>query len=127
MDEKQLQNYLLQAGALGSTEFTSMREILNDKKEALYKKNGRNPIINQQLEELKSLERQIREEEEKLSSYKRLVDDKDKADRRLENLKQNLNQLSKMHDRKQKELALHEQTQEWKTLTFASDPLPPVR
>ncbi|WP_210122885.1 MULTISPECIES: AAA family ATPase [unclassified Staphylococcus] len=116
MDEKQLQNYLLQAGALGSTEFTSMCEILNDKKEALYKKNGRNPIINQQLEELKSLERQIREEEEKLSSYKRLVDDKDKADRRLENLKQNLNQLSKMHDRKQKELALHEQTQEWKTL-----------
>lgn len=65
---------------------------------------------------MKSLERQIREEEEKLSSYKRLVDDKDKADRRLENLKQNLNQLSKMHDRKQKELALHEQTQEWKTL-----------
>lgn len=116
MDEKQLQNYLLQAGALGSTEFTSMREILSDKKELLYKKNGRNPIINQQLEELKSLERQIREEEEKLSTYKRLVDDKDKADRRLENIKQNLNQLSKMHDRKQKELALHEQTQEWKAL-----------
>ncbi|TGS89828.1 DNA repair protein Rad50, partial [bacterium M00.F.Ca.ET.177.01.1.1] len=106
MDETQLQNYLLQAGALGSTEFTSMREILNDKKEILYKKNGRNPMINQQLEELKSLERQIREEEEKLSSYKRLVDDKDKANRRLENLKQNLNQLSKMHGRKQKELAL---------------------
>ncbi|MDO5660818.1 MAG: AAA family ATPase, partial [Staphylococcus xylosus] len=53
MDETQLQNYLLQAGALGSTEFTSMREILSNKKEMLYKKNGRNPIINQQLEQLK--------------------------------------------------------------------------
>src|SRR5699024_1255974 len=83
-----------------------------DKKELSYKKSGRNPIITQQLEELKSLERQIREEEEKLSTYKRLVDDTDKADRRLENIKQTLNQLSKLHDCKQKELALHEQTQE---------------
>ena len=38
MDEKQLQNYLLQAGALGSTEFTSMREILNDKKKRYIRK-----------------------------------------------------------------------------------------
>ncbi|HLR19952.1 MAG TPA: AAA family ATPase [Staphylococcus sp.] len=116
MDETQLQNYLLQAGALGSTEFTSMRGILNDKKEMLYKKNGRNPIINQQLEQLKDLEGQIREEEAKLTTYKRLVDDKDKSERRLDNLKQNLAQLSKMHEQKQKELALHEQTQEWKNL-----------
>lgn len=116
MDETQLQNYLLQAGALGSTEFTSMRETLNNKKELLYKKNGRNPIINQQLEQLKELESQIREQEAKLTTYKRLVDDKDKSERRLSNLKQNLAQLSKMHDQKQKELALHEQAQEWKAL-----------
>ncbi|RIL38987.1 ATP-binding protein [Staphylococcus equorum] len=116
MDESQLQNYLLQAGALGSTEFTSMRGILNEKKEMLYKKNGRNPIINQQLEQLKELEGQIRVEESKLTTYKRLVDDKDKSERRLDNIKQNLAQLSKMHNEKQKELTLHEQTQEWKTL-----------
>lgn len=116
MDETQLQNYLLQAGALGSTEFTSMRGILNEKKEMLYKKNGRNPIINQQLEQLKELEGQIRVEESKLTTYKRLVDDKDKSERRLDNIKQNLAQLSKMHNEKQKELTLHEQTQEWKTL-----------
>ncbi|MDK9865665.1 MULTISPECIES: ATP-binding protein [Staphylococcus] len=116
MDETQLQNYLLQAGALGSTEFTSMRGILNEKKEMLYKKNGRNPIINQQLDQLKDLESQIRAEESKLTTYKRLVDDKDKSERRLDNIKQNLAQLSKMHNEKQKELTLHEQTQEWKTL-----------
>lgn len=116
LDETQLQNYLLQAGALGSTEFTSMRELLNEKKEYLFKKNGRNPLINQQLEQLKDLEGQIREEEAKLTTYQRLVDDKDKSERRLSNLKQNLSQLSKMHERKQKELALHEQTQEWKQL-----------
>ncbi|MEJ7173251.1 AAA family ATPase [Staphylococcus caprae] len=116
LDEKQLQDYLLQAGALGSTEFTSMRDTIGHKKDELYKKSGKNPIINQQIEQLKQLESQIREEESKLDTYHRLVDEKDKSSRRLEHLKQNLNQLSKMHEAKQKEVALHDQTQEWKDL-----------
>lgn len=116
MNETQLQDYLLQAGALGSTEFTSMRESLNQKKDEIYKKNGRNPLINQQIEQLNDLEQQIRDEESKLTEYKRYVDDKDKASRRLDNLKQNLAQLSRLHSQKQKEVALHEQTQEWKYL-----------
>lgn len=116
LDEKQLQDYLLQAGALGSTEFTSMRDTIGQKKEELYKKSGKNPIINQQIEQLKHLESQIREEESKLDTYHRLVDERDKSSRRLEHLKQNLNQLSKMHEAKQKEVALHDQTQEWKGL-----------
>ncbi|MDU6732517.1 MAG: AAA family ATPase, partial [Staphylococcus epidermidis] len=116
LDEEQLQDYLLEAGALGSTEFTSMRDRIGQKKEELYKKSGKNPIINQQIEQLKQLENQIRNEESKLDTYHRLVDDKDKSSRRLENLKQNLNQLSKMHEQKQKEVALHDQTQEWKRL-----------
>ncbi len=81
LNEKQLQDYLLQAGALGSTEFTSMREVINRKKDELYKKSGKNPIINQQIEQLKQLESQIREEEAKLETYHRLVDDRDKSSR----------------------------------------------
>lgn len=119
LDEKQLQDYLLEAGALGSTEFTSMRDTISLKKDELYKKSGKNPIINQQVEQLKQLEAQIREEEAKLDTYHRLVDEKDKSSRRLDNLKQNLNQLSKMHEAKQKEVALHDQTQEWKQLEQA--------
>lgn len=119
MDETQLQNYLLQAGALGSTEFTSLRETLNERKAELYKKNGRKPIINQQLEQLNELELQIRDEEAKLTAYHRYVDDRDKAQRRLDHLKQNLAQLSNMHEKKQKEIALHDQAQEWKSLEKA--------
>ena len=87
-----------------------------DKRKKNYIKIWKNPIINQQTEQLKQLENQIRNEESKLDTYHRLVDDKDKSSRRLENLKQNLNQLSKMHEQKQKEVALHDQTQEWKRL-----------
>ena len=47
----------------GSTEFTSMRDTIGHKKDELYKKSGKNPIINQQIEQLKQLESQIREEE----------------------------------------------------------------
>ena len=93
-----------------------MRDTMGHKKDELYKKSGKNPIINQQIEQLKQLESQIREEESKLDTYHRLVDEKDKSSRRLEHLKQNLNQLSKMHEAKQKEVALHDQTQEWKDL-----------
>lgn len=32
LDEQQLQSYLLEAGALGSSEFTSMGQIVNQKK-----------------------------------------------------------------------------------------------
>ncbi len=41
LDEEQLQDYLLEAGALGSTEFTSMRDRIGQKKEELYKKSGK--------------------------------------------------------------------------------------
>ncbi len=53
LNEKQLQDYLLQAGALGSTELTSMREVINRKKDELYKKSGKS-IINQQIEQFKT-------------------------------------------------------------------------
>ena len=80
-----------------------MRDRIGQKKEELYK-NLKNPIINQQIEQLKQLENQIRNEESKLDTYHRLVDDKDKSSRRLENLKQNLNQLSKMMSENKKRL-----------------------
>ncbi|MCJ1667800.1 AAA family ATPase [Staphylococcus sp. NRL 19/737] len=116
MDEKQLQNYLLEAGALGSSEFTSMGNMIAQKKATLYKKAGKNPILNQQIDDLKKLETQIRTEEAKLDEYHRLIDDKDKSQRHLKHLKDNLTQLSKMHESKQKELAIHPQAQEWKNL-----------
>ena len=94
LDEDQLQSYLLEAGALGSSEFTMMNKMVSQKKSTLYKRLE-NPILNQQLDELKSLEAQIREEESKLDEYHRLVDDRDKSQRHLEHLKANLNQLSK--------------------------------
>ena len=93
LDEDQLQSYLLEAGALGSSEFTMMNKMVSQKKTTLYKRSKTQYSI--KIDELKSLEAQIREEESKLDEYHRLVDDRDKSQRHLEHLKANLNQLSK--------------------------------
>ena len=41
LDEKQLQDYLLQAGALGSTEFTSMRDTIGHKRTSYTRNQAR--------------------------------------------------------------------------------------
>lgn len=45
-----------------------------------------------------------------------MTDERDKAARRLEHVKTNLNQLTGFFETKQKEIALHDQVQEWKGL-----------
>lgn len=116
MTENQLQNFLMQAGALGSTEFIGMRDLIHKKKQALYKKAGQQPEINQKLNELKEVELQIRDTSTQLESYQRLIETRDKAMGRLETVKTNLDQLTSFFEEKQKELALHDQVQEWKAL-----------
>ncbi|REB90648.1 DNA repair protein Rad50, partial [Staphylococcus pseudintermedius] len=37
MSEVQLQNFLMQAGAIGSTEFIGMRQLITQKKQEIYK------------------------------------------------------------------------------------------
>ena len=90
-----------------------------DKRKKNYIKIWKNPIINQQIEQLKQLENQIRNEESKLDTYHRLVDDKDKSSRRLENLKQNLNQLSKMHEQNKRGCSTRSNTRMEKVRTVA--------
>lgn len=116
LTENQLQNFLMQAGALGSTEFIGMRDLINQKKQELYKKNGQNPEINRQVEELKQLELQIRDQATELETYQRLNETRDKSQKRFDTIKQNLSQLNRLYEEKQKELALHDQVQEWKGL-----------
>lgn len=116
LTEDQLQMYLLQAGALGSTEFTGMSNLMQLEKDALYKKNGKNPILNVQLEQLNDIEIKIKNEEKKMAEYERLQDEKDKVSRRLNQLKDNLGNLTNRLSSKEKEISLHKDVAEWKDL-----------
>lgn len=116
LTEDQLQMYLLQAGALGSTEFTGMSDLMQLEKEALYKKNGKNPVLNVQLEQLNDIEIKIKDEEKKMAEYERLQDERDKVSRRLNQLKDNLGNLTNRLSSKEKEISLHNEVAEWKDL-----------
>lgn len=116
MSETQLQNFLMQAGALGSTEFIGMRDLINKKKQTLYKKAGQQPEINQKVAELKDLELQIRDASTQVETYQRLIETREKSAGRLETTKENLDHLTGFFEEKQKEMALHDQVQEWKAL-----------
>ncbi|WP_323704459.1 ATP-binding protein [Mammaliicoccus sp. Dog046] len=116
LTEDQLQMYLLQAGALGSTEFTGMSDLMQAEKETLYKKNGKNPTLNVQLEQLNDLEIKIKNEEKKLGEYERLQDEREKVSRRLNQLKDNVSKLSQRLAEKEKEITLHNDVSEWKKL-----------
>ncbi|MCS4487155.1 AAA family ATPase [Staphylococcus americanisciuri] len=116
MSETQLQNFLMQAGALGSTEFIGMRDLINKKKQTLYKKAGHQPEINQKVARLKEIELQIRDASTQVETYQRLVETRGKTAAHLETTKQNLDHLTGFFEDKQKELAFHDQVQEWKAL-----------
>ncbi|QLK86977.1 AAA family ATPase [Staphylococcus sp. 17KM0847] len=116
MSETQLQNFLMQAGALGSTEFIGMRDLIHKKKQTLYKKSGHQPEINQRISTLKELELEVRENAAQLETYNRLVETREKTANRLATVKGNLDYLTQFFEEKQKEVAIHEQVQEWKAL-----------
>lgn len=116
LTEEQLQMYLLQAGALGSTEFTGMSDLMQSEKDLLYKKNGKNPTLNVQLEQLNDLEMKIKNEEKKMSEYEKLLNERDKVSRKLNLLKDNLGNLSNRLQGKEKEISLHKEAVEWKKL-----------
>ncbi|MBI5975787.1 ATP-binding protein [Staphylococcus canis] len=116
LTEQQLQNFLMQAGALGSTEFIGMRDFIQSKKQDLYQQNNQTSEINRRVDELKEIELQIRDKSSELETYQRVLETRDKTQNRLDTVNENLNHLNQFHSLKQKELALHEQAQEWKGL-----------
>src|SRR5699024_2133196 len=83
MTEVKSHEYLLSAGALGSHEDDEMLSTIDKELKSLYKRNGINPVINQELEELNDLNDKIRDLEKHEDSYKNLVNEQIKT---LENL-----------------------------------------
>ena len=58
--------YLLQAGALGSTEFTGMSNLMQLEKMHYIRKMGKTQFSNVQLEQLNDIEIKIKNEEKKM-------------------------------------------------------------
>lgn len=73
LTEKDLQDYLLRAGALGSNKYEDMLSAINKELEELYKRNGTKPKINEKLDSISEINEKIAELEEYEETYKSLV------------------------------------------------------
>lgn len=116
MTEDKLQEYLLRAGALGSHEYDEMMSAIDQELKQIYKKNGINPKVNQELEELQDLNSRINKLQENEERYKHLTNDKMKTEESLETKKDALQQLETIRQQKMKEIMYHKDIKDWKVL-----------
>lgn len=69
MSEDELSRVLLASGTTGVDQLTKVERKLEKEMGELYKRSGRNPLINQKIEQLKQTERRIQEEQAKIATY----------------------------------------------------------
>ena len=116
MTEDKLQEYLLRAGALGSHEYDEMMSAIDQELKLIYKKNGINPKVNQELEELRELNGRINKLEETEERYKYLTTEKLKTEESVSAKKNALFQLETIRKQKMKEIMYHKDIKDWKVL-----------
>src|SRR5699024_8942818 len=116
MTEDKLQEYLLRAGALGSHEYDEMLSTIDKELKSLYKRNGINPVINTELQDLNELSGKIRTLEKNEEEYKSLINDQLKTLESLNAKKHGLNQMEMIRKQKMKEVMYHKDIKDWKQL-----------
>ncbi|CAM4171127.1 ATP-binding protein [Lacicoccus alkaliphilus] len=126
MTEDKLQEYLLRAGALGSHEYDEMLSAIDQELKDLYKKNGINPKINQELVELREINEKIRKLEAEESNYNHLTTEQMKYEESLNAKRDALNQLDTVRKQKMKEIMYHKDIKDWKALEGVLNVAPPV-
>src|SRR5699024_3055607 len=107
MTEDKLQEYLLRVGALGSHEYDEMLSAIDQELKDLYKKNGINPEINQELVELQEINEKIRKLEAEEANYKHLTTEQLKYEESITAKRDALNKLNTVRQDKIKEITYH--------------------
>lgn len=73
LQEEKLQELLVAIGLTGSKKIMNLRNQYNQETQNLYKPNGKNPVINQKIQEYQMLQETIRQKESKEKEYQTLL------------------------------------------------------
>ncbi|KOY82251.1 AAA family ATPase [Lysinibacillus macroides] len=111
MSEEELTHLLLASGTTGIQHLSAVEKKMEKEAGELFKKTGKVPVINQKLEQLKQLERTIRQEQVKIQTFE------DKL-QQLQALEQRLEQLYHTQQLQQ---------QQWQQLTIQKQALPLIK
>lgn len=121
LTEKDLQDYLLRAGALGSNKYEDMLNAINKELDKIYKKNGINPELNQQLTEVQAVNEKINQVEVYEERYKDLISEQHKINDSINVKKQAIHTLKQALEDKMKDILYHGEIKEWKQLETKLD------
>lgn len=108
MSEEELTHLLLASGTTGIQHLSTLEKKMDKEASELFKKTGKVPLINQKIEQLKQLERTIKQEQGKIQTFE------DKL-QQLQLLEQKLEQLYGTQKMQQ---------QQWQQLTIQKQALP---
>ncbi len=111
MSEEELTHLLLASGTTGIQHLSALEKKMEKEAGELFKKTGKVPVINQKIEQLKQLERTIKQEQVKIQTFE------DKL-QQLQAFEQKLEQLY---------LTQQLQQQQWQQLTVKKQALPLIK
>ncbi|TDM14365.1 ATP-binding protein [Macrococcus bovicus] len=116
LTEEKLQDYLMQAGVFGSTEFSTLETDLIKEKLRLLSPDHSEGELSDHIAEILNLQLQIRDEEVKLEQYEQLTAEQFELKQKMDDIKTHIQQLTKLQQMKQKEMIFHHSAKEWKQL-----------
>lgn len=93
MNEEELSRTLLASGTTGVDAITKLEQRATKEMNALFKKSGKNPLMNVKIEELRTLEQILKEERVKINQYESSILRMSDIDLQLDTLKNKEQQL----------------------------------
>src|SRR5699024_5257486 len=121
LTEKDLQDYLLRAGALGSNKYEDMLNAINKELDRIYKKNGIKPELNQKIDAIQEINEKIAQVKEYEDEYKSLVEEQYKIIESINVKKHGVYTLNQALEEKMKDILYHSEIKEWKELQSKLD------
>lgn len=106
LSEEELQKLLLSLGLLGSNDFLNVQKSLNSDQQKIFKKTGRQPLLNQKLAQVPLLEEKIAQKEAQENTYETLRENQKNLEKEIAQLKNTLfNQQEQLKAAQKKVLA----------------------
>ncbi|MFD3447259.1 AAA family ATPase [Microbacteriaceae bacterium 4G12] len=88
MNRDELGGYLFSAGAIGTDALLQVEKKLDREMEALFKPNGRKPVINGNLQDINKLYEKLKKWQDQIATYEQLIQQKRAAKERLQQIQQ---------------------------------------
>lgn len=108
----ELSRYLFSAGASGSQSLFDCEKKISKRLDDLYKPNGRKPILNEKINELENLRKQLINWEDKIEVYNNNVDEQQSLSTEIEEIEEKINEINTLLKQYEKKMLIKPHVEE---------------